>query len=1362
MMRKLLAWLLAASLLLAAAPVLAGANNDTVLPEDDFLKGQELVLKSAWLVAAENFEIDLAVSPCAAPPAGSVYRVTGEFDGRPYSVEWDGVTDTAGNLIFNVGNISPQEMGVGFTVTAQLCDGETVLQSGPTATYSVREYVEALYQGQPGWVAEQRTVYKKLGIALMNYGAAAQAWTARGEASVDECLTDSERELDLQKSDLTNALAIGSQTGYAAQWTAASLVISDTVTMRIKLRAAAGADPSGWTVALYNADGQKVGDLPLRALGDGVWCADCVLADPTAMADVFTFVVYDGSTPVSTSLRYSAESYVWDRFGSSDAKLVRLLKAMILYGRAVEDYLLFENGPERTSPYADLPMLLDYTANTTTVLNTDTNASVISLGGSFRPIDLTQYGYLTDPSKLALQFDIYFESADATLASIIRSGNYGTQMEICSGGIQDAEELHTANKLPWTNGQWVRTSVPLSVFNGPTGGTFDPTAWDFFRVYIIGVNNCSGAAATFKITNAQLIWAADADCRWLPLGGADAVWEKVQAADAAYTPDTPLVAGYDLSDYFPAGQADFDYATAINLLLGWVSAAGGGAVYIPAGVWPCYSEITVPTGCTLCGDWKVPDGHTTIGGTILAYYGDTAAEGNTTPFVSLSQSSKAQNLAFWYPEQTVSAPTAYPETLKLGATTSLVWSGVENITLINSWVGITAFSGAACPNMFHIYGTPLCDGIYVSAVQDIMRTEEIHFSPDYWLNSGRFTGSAAALRSYLRQNATALRFGRTDWSYLTDTYVDGYQRGLVYEHENAYGQGYNLHFDNCGTAIVGTRTSGCGEELTAVTVTNCDYGVYAPSDTANSILMLQEADIQASTAAVVTGSGSQTMLVNSTVNGKVDAAAGGKLLMTACTFSGTPQVKLGSSAKAVLTGNTGLASGNITNSGSGNLTFNTDAVSTVHIDISAAEQAAAARQTRSVANQAVTVARNLDATGRTDVSAALQAQLNALTAGGIFYLPAGHYRLAHGVIVPQGVELRGACDFAQMPYNTGTVLCVICQNEPAVTLAANSSGKAGCSGVRGITFFYPEQVAAEYYHGPKAYDYAVYAEDADFAYAVNVAAVNGYKGIGFVGCDDHFVDGFVGVTMNRGVYVADSARGIVRDVQFNGHSTTWGSFGWPADICVGGDAAIGGTAYTASQYYWEATQQDGVKFEMDNVTDEMFFGCFTYGGGTGLLVEGAASTVTAIGFATDYVSRSIVAAGGAQLDFINTQMTPFVYGDYTVNPVSNVYGVWLQSGFNGTVNMLGAELWQNPQTVLKVEHGTLNLSAANVTAGASGQGTSFIAPSSVKLFERGSGAAVSISAMFQPSANLQVSSGSVVNSAFMAKTWSGTTNVRTY
>src|SRR5690606_8268115 len=127
---------------------------------------------------------------------------------------------------------------------------------------------------------------------------------------------------------------------------------------------------------------------------------------------------------------------------------------------------------------------------------------------------------------------------------------------------------------------------------------------------------------------------------------------------------------------------------------------------------------------------------------------------------------------------------------------------------------------------------------------------------------------------------------------------------------------------------------------------------------------------------------------------------------------------------------------------------------------------------------------NAVANGTTDNTVAIQAALNAAgsAGGGVVFLPPGKYKVLGNLRIPSGVELKGATDVSTTPMGPGSILEVYAGknspgDEPFLKMEANS-------GVRGVVFNYPEQMASQVPNFP-GYPYLIQGLGSNI-YIINV------------------------------------------------------------------------------------------------------------------------------------------------------------------------------------------------------------------------------------------------------------------------------------
>jgi hypothetical protein len=121
---------------------------------------------------------------------------------------------------------------------------------------------------------------------------------------------------------------------------------------------------------------------------------------------------------------------------------------------------------------------------------------------------------------------------------------------------------------------------------------------------------------------------------------------------------------------------------------------------------------------------------------------------------------------------------------------------VLDVELLNPYAGIDA-SRNERHLVRNVSGQPLRRGVWVDAVYDVGRIENVHFNP-WWSNKPK-------LLEWQKAHGEALVFGRTDWQYVLNTFCFGYKVGYRFvKSENGVCNGNFLGIgaDDCATAVV--------------------------------------------------------------------------------------------------------------------------------------------------------------------------------------------------------------------------------------------------------------------------------------------------------------------------------------------------------------------------------------------------------------------------------------------------------------------------------------------------------------------------------------------------------------------------------
>lgn len=342
----------------------------------------------------------------------------------------------------------------------------------------------------------------------------------------------------------------------------------------------------------------------------------------------------------------------------------------------------------------------------------------------------------------------------------------------------------------------------------------------------------------------------------------------------------------------------------------------GGVLFVPAGRYRISGKLVIPTGVTIRGEWKRPVKGKPVEGTILMVDMQSGSETESGAFITMEPSTALTHLTIWYPHQDPDNIKPYPPTILYGR--EGVWGNdycnVRHVTLVNSYSGIVLSrkNGGGCPNIYDVYGTPLSRGIEIDHIADVGRFEWIHFSPDYWADSGLEGAPQAggAYADWIYKHGTGIVMRRNDWSYTCYVDIEGYNKGfstgLCVGGDGApNGHNYEFNLRNCETGIYVDGTSSAGIMFTRAHIEDCEKGVVVTSASTGPV-QFYGCEISASDAAVLLEQGisSKLMMQQCTVNKGEVKGLGGDLIVSDTDFNNdAPQVYIGSDARAILTGN---------------------------------------------------------------------------------------------------------------------------------------------------------------------------------------------------------------------------------------------------------------------------------------------------------------------------------------------------------------------------------------------------------------------------------------------------------------------------
>lgn len=301
----------------------------------------------------------------------------------------------------------------------------------------------------------------------------------------------------------------------------------------------------------------------------------------------------------------------------------------------------------------------------------------------------------------------------------------------------------------------------------------------------------------------------------------------------------------NVRDFGARGDGINDDTVAFQRALDSTHGAGGGTVFAPPGRYLFRDVLNIPEGVTLRGSFSCMPSHTGMRDRGQSKPGDdgtallvTAGKGREdgTPFVTLNTNSSIAGLTIYYPEQVKDAePIAYPWTIAMRGKNPAAF----DLELLNPYQGIDA-SRNERHNVRNISGQPLRRGIFVDAIYDIGRVENVHFNP-WW------SGHGLAYQWQL-EHGEAFIFGRADWEYVLNTFCYGYRAGYKFiptKTGECNGNFLGIGADNCNRAVLveqsapygllitnGEFTSFTGDDPTMVEVLGTNNGVVRFSNSA--------------------------------------------------------------------------------------------------------------------------------------------------------------------------------------------------------------------------------------------------------------------------------------------------------------------------------------------------------------------------------------------------------------------------------------------------------------------------------------------------------------------------------------------------
>ncbi|HEX4084914.1 MAG TPA: hypothetical protein VHY22_08390 [Chthoniobacteraceae bacterium] len=282
----------------------------------------------------------------------------------------------------------------------------------------------------------------------------------------------------------------------------------------------------------------------------------------------------------------------------------------------------------------------------------------------------------------------------------------------------------------------------------------------------------------------------------------------------------PMVGFTHAGEPTPAfGNGIADATGPIQQLLDAASKSGG-EVRLPPGQYLLKGTLTIPAGVALRGSWDAPHhGSLWDKGSTLVITGGRGREDGLAA-IEMQASAAVEGFTLVWPEQSPGNVTPYPWAIHGNGNHDTV----ENITLVNAYQGIKM--GAPGDGSLHlirnVFGCVLRRGVMIDNTTDIGRIENVHFNPHYWggshhpsLGDNRQDWSKAI--DFMTANLESFIFGRSDWEYVTNTFVWGSKSGYLFIQTKAgacNGQFLGIGADYCRACVRIEKIQDIGLQIT--------------------------------------------------------------------------------------------------------------------------------------------------------------------------------------------------------------------------------------------------------------------------------------------------------------------------------------------------------------------------------------------------------------------------------------------------------------------------------------------------------------------------------------------------------------------